>query len=50
MKFIKLYLPEPYIKQLDNLVEKRFYPTRSEAIRLAVHDLLFLKHGQRREN
>lgn len=40
MRQISLYLPEPYIKALDQLVGKRRYPNRSEAIRLAVRDLL----------
>lgn len=40
MKFITLYLPELYIKQLDQLVDERFYPNRSEAIRVAIRDLL----------
>ena len=41
MRFITLNLPEPYIKALDWLVkEKRVYPNRAEAIRIAVRDLL----------
>jgi hypothetical protein len=40
VKLITLYLPEPYIKALDSLVEDRFYPNRAEAIRVAVRDLL----------
>ena len=40
MKLITLYLPEPYIRALDGLVEERFYPNRAEAIRVAVRDLL----------
>ena len=37
---ITLYLPEPYIKALDSLVDNRYYPNRAEAIRVAVRDLL----------
>jgi Arc/MetJ-type ribon-helix-helix transcriptional regulator len=44
MKLITLYLPEPYIAKLDKLVDNQFYPNRAEAIRCAIHDLLFLKH------
>jgi Arc/MetJ-type ribon-helix-helix transcriptional regulator len=33
MKLITLYLPETYIKALDQLVDERFYPNRAEAIR-----------------
>ncbi len=40
MKLITLYLPEPYIKALDDLVSDRYYPNRAEAIRVAVRDLL----------
>jgi Arc/MetJ-type ribon-helix-helix transcriptional regulator len=40
VKLITLYLPEPYIKALDSLVEERYYPNRAEAIRVAVRDLL----------
>jgi Arc/MetJ-type ribon-helix-helix transcriptional regulator len=40
MKLITLYLPETYIKLLDELVTERFYPNRAEAIRVSVRDLL----------
>lgn len=40
MKLVTLYFPEPYIKALDQLVEEFFYPSRAEAIRVAVRDLL----------
>lgn len=40
MKLITLYLPERYIRELDNLVAAKFYPNRAEAIRVAVKDLL----------
>jgi len=40
VKLITLYLPEPYIKALDSLVDDRYYPNRAEAIRIAVRDLL----------
>jgi Arc/MetJ-type ribon-helix-helix transcriptional regulator len=40
MKLITLYLPEPYIKALDQLVDERFYPNRAEAIRVAIRDLI----------
>lgn len=41
MKVTSLYLPEPYIQALDKLVASKKYPNRSEAIRLAIRDLLF---------
>ena len=40
MKLITLYIPEPYIKALDRLVDERYYPNRAEAIRVAIRDLL----------
>jgi Arc/MetJ-type ribon-helix-helix transcriptional regulator len=40
MKLITLYLPEPYLKMLDQLVIEQFYPNRAEAIRVAIRDLL----------
>jgi len=40
MKLITLNLPETYIKGLDQLVDEHFYPSRAEAIRTAVRDLL----------
>jgi antitoxin ParD1/3/4 len=40
MKLITLYLPETYIKLLDQLVTERFYPNRAEAIRVAIRDLI----------
>jgi len=40
MKLISVQLPEAYVKGLENLVQKGFYPNRSEAIRYAIRDLL----------
>jgi len=48
MKLITLYLPEPYIKALDQLVNERFYPNRAEAIRVAIRDLINNEVMQRR--
>lgn len=51
MKLITLYLPEPYIRALDRLVnEKRIYPNRAEAIRIAVRDLLNVEAWGRESN
>jgi Arc/MetJ-type ribon-helix-helix transcriptional regulator len=44
MKLLTLNLPQAYIDGLEKLVEDEIYPNRSEAIRMAVRDLL------RREN
>jgi antitoxin ParD1/3/4 len=40
MRLITLYLPEPYIKALDQLVNEKFYPNRAEAMRVAIRDLI----------
>ena len=40
MRLITLRLPEPWIDAMDDLVRKGFCPNRSEAIRMAIHDLL----------
>ena len=40
MKLITVHLPEEFLLGLAELVRKRRYPNRSEAIRLAVRDML----------
>jgi len=40
VKLITLLLPESYIEALENLVRRKLYPDRSEAIRLAIRDLI----------
>jgi antitoxin ParD1/3/4 len=40
LKLITLYVPETYLKALDQLVVGRFYPNRAEAIRVAIRDLV----------
>jgi len=39
-KQIHIYLPESYIRALDHLVNEKYYPNRSEVVRLAVRDLI----------
>jgi len=48
MKLITLYLPEPYIKMLDQLVNEKFYPNRAEAIRVAIRDLIIEEVRQKK--
>lgn len=48
LKLITLYLPETYIKALDQLVDERFYPNRAEAIRVAIRDLISAEVWRRR--
>jgi Arc/MetJ-type ribon-helix-helix transcriptional regulator len=40
VKMITLYVPETYLKALDQLVGEKFYPNRAEAIRVAIRDLV----------
>lgn len=40
LRVLTVHLPEAYINGLDQLVNLRFYPSRSEVIRVAVRDLL----------
>jgi len=40
VKLITLYVPETYLKALDQLVGEKFYPNRAEAIRVAIRDLV----------
>jgi antitoxin ParD1/3/4 len=48
MKLITLYLPETYIKALDQLVGERFYPNRAEAIRVAIRDMISVEVWRRK--
>jgi len=40
MKLISVHLPEWMVMELEELVMKGYFPSRSEAIRIAVHQLL----------
>jgi len=40
VKLITLHIPEVYLESLQELVRKKYYPNRAEAIRVAVRDLL----------
>ena len=40
MRMVTLYLPEPYIKALERMVNAGYYPNRAEAIRTAVRALM----------
>jgi Arc/MetJ-type ribon-helix-helix transcriptional regulator len=50
VKLITLYLPEPYIRALDSLVDENFYPNRAEAIRVAIKDMLSIEVWGRKGN
>lgn len=40
MKTISVNIPEAFVKGLEDLVQKGLYANRSEAIRVAIRDLL----------
>lgn len=40
MKVVTVHLPEAYIEAIDQLVKRRMYPNRAEAIRMAVRDFI----------
>jgi Arc/MetJ-type ribon-helix-helix transcriptional regulator len=44
MKQISLNLPERYLEHLDRLVDQDKYPNRSEAIRVAIRDLIMKEY------
>ena len=40
MRLIAVHLPDKLLDDIQQLVEKGLYPNRSEAIRIAIRDLL----------
>ena len=38
---VAVHLPKIYVDKLEELVRRGLYPNRSEAIRMAVRDLIF---------
>jgi Arc/MetJ-type ribon-helix-helix transcriptional regulator len=40
MKVVTVHLPEAYLEAIDELVRRKMYPNRAEAIRMAVRDLI----------
>lgn len=40
VKIVTVHLPEPYIEAIDEMVKKKRYPNRAEAIRMAVRDFI----------
>lgn len=45
MRAVTVSLPEAYLEALDELVRRRLYPNRAEAIRIAVRDLIREENG-----
>lgn len=40
MRVVTVHLPEAYLEAIDELVKRRLYPNRAEAIRMAVRDFI----------
>ena len=40
MRAVNVHLPEAYLDAIDELVRRRRYPNRAEAIRMAVRDFI----------
>jgi len=40
LRILTVHLPDAYIEGLNRLVDLKLYPNRSEAIRVAIRDLL----------
>ena len=53
MQLITVHVPEAYLSALDTLINEKIYPNRSEAIRVAIRDMLkteltmFIQPGQK---
>lgn len=40
MKILTVFVPERYVEILESLVKEKRFPNRSEAIRVAIRDLI----------
>ncbi len=40
MRLIAVHLPDKLVEDIQELIDKGLYPNRSEAIRIAIRDLL----------
>jgi len=40
VKVVTVHLPEAYIEAIDQLVKRKLYPNRAEAIRMAIRDFI----------
>ena len=40
MKMLTVYIPEKYLETLDLLVSEDLFPNRSEAVRIAIRDMI----------
>lgn len=49
LREITLLIPEPWLELIDDLVKMKKYPHRSEAIRMAIRDLIYTEHPKFKE-
>ncbi|MFP3195154.1 MAG: ribbon-helix-helix domain-containing protein [Caldivirga sp.] len=47
MMLISIHIPRRMLEELDELARSGLFPSRSEAIRVAVRDLLIKERGRR---
>ncbi len=47
MVLISVHLPKQLLEELDEMVKQGRFPSRSEAIRVAVRDLIYRENGLR---
>jgi len=50
MILISVHIPIQMLNDLDNLVAQGLFPSRSEAIRIAIRDMLQKEHGTKEES
>ena len=46
MVLISVHIPKQMLEELDELVKKGTFPSRSEAIRIAIRDLLYREQNR----
>ena len=49
MVLISVHIPKQMLEELDELVKKGAFPSRSEAIRIAIRDLLLRENERNRQ-
>ena len=47
MVLISVHIPKQMLEELDEMVKQGKFPSRSEAIRIAIRDLLYRENGLR---
>ncbi len=50
MALISVHIPKQMLEELDELVTRGIFPSRSEAIRIAIRDLLYRENSRNKAN